>query len=305
MKTKGHIFILLAVIVLGVCLVSPVSAARYTLTDIPLYNRTSVAFEDVYSFEYNARDHNLAIALAQFSQPSNSKIDFTIYYGNYSSVAGSMENIETGLLDRWTNTTVTLGGESKSYTYGDVQTTHVTFSGYARDSEWWDVLNASAPGGFLLYDSGYGNFFGNDAAVFYEVADVGANTIYRITASSTEPFSCWITSGSPEDVSAGASVSPLGAAAQWVQFALSIAGALLGFVVAIFVWIKFLFIDNLLLVVALYLAVSMAYSAASSRNIFQFYKKFFRFQRSMFDFMVQMWNYLIQIVASFRGIFRI
>jgi hypothetical protein len=49
----------------------------------------------------------------------------------------------------------------------------------------------------------------------------------------------------------------------------------------------------------------MAYSAISTRNIFQFYQKFFRLQRALLDFIVQMWNYLVQIISSFRGIFRI
>lgn len=91
-----------------------------------------------------------------------------------------------------------------------------------------------------------------------------------------------------------------------IDFALEILPALLGFVISLLVWIKFLFVDNLLLVVALWIAVTMAYSAISSRgNIFVFYKKFFRYQRTLLDFIVQLWNYLIQIISSFRGIFRI
>ena len=67
---------------------------------------------------------------------------------------------------------------------------------------------------------------------------------------------------------------------EWINFAIAIAGLVFGFVLMIVGLIKFFFIDNLLLVVALWLGVTMAYSAISTRNIFQFYHKVLQISRN-------------------------
>lgn len=67
-------------------------------------------------------------------------------------------------------------------------------------------------------------------------------------------------------------------------------------------WLKFLFVDHILLTTSLYFAGSMAYAINTSRNIFTFYKTFFRQQRAMFEFIVNMSSGVISLVAQIGGL---
>jgi hypothetical protein len=67
-------------------------------------------------------------------------------------------------------------------------------------------------------------------------------------------------------------------------------------------WIKFLFVDHLILTVSLYFAGSMAYAINTSRNIFAFYKTFFRQQKAMFEFIVNIASLTVSLVAQIGGL---
>jgi hypothetical protein len=63
-------------------------------------------------------------------------------------------------------------------------------------------------------------------------------------------------------------------------------------------WLKFLFVDNLIMTVILYLTGTMAYAANTSRNIFAFYKTWFRQQIALFNFISNAFSTTISIVAQ-------
>ena len=67
-------------------------------------------------------------------------------------------------------------------------------------------------------------------------------------------------------------------------------------------WLKFLFVDNLMLTVSLYFSGTMAYAMLSTRNIFVFYKVWFRQQKAFFEFMVNMASGVVSIVAQIGGL---
>jgi hypothetical protein len=307
MKTKPHIIILLAVLLVAGMMISPVSAAKYTLTNMPLYAKTNVDYKGVYNMSHNAAKDGMKIALIQFTIPTESQVDFTIYYGNDSTVSGFSENHK--IIDAWlvsqTVSTVNLNGVSKEYTFIDTQPFYdFNFAGYAVNRDSLDFTNTTAPGGFLIYSLNYGAG-DNDLAVFYEVPNPALNTIYRVDASCSKPFDMFVTMGSPADVAGGVSKSPLDMAWEWINYAIGLGFFVFGFVTGLFTWLKFFFIDNLVMTVSLYLAITMAYSAATSKNIFRFFGKFFNDQRKLFEFIFGLWRVLIEIIASFRGIFRI
>lgn len=284
---------ILAIAVLGI----PVSAAEYTLTNMPLYEKVQTDFSAVRNLSYDASTDGKRIALIQFTIPAESQVDFTIYYGDGSTVAGSSENHHLDILR--TSSTVTLGGDSKTYSYIDTQPYYdFNLAGYAKDATDNNIT------GFLVYSLNYGAL-DNDLAAFYQVDNIGLNTIYRIDATGTKPFDMFITSAAPDVVAGGASKSILETAQEWINFAIGLASFALGFVMGLFSWIKFFFIDNLVMTISLYLAITMAYAAATSKNIFMFYRKFFNDQRKLFEFIFGLWRVLIEIISSFRGIFRI
>lgn len=301
MKTKATSLILLAVLLLAGMIVSPpVAAVEYHSTTFPSYNTTTIYGEYVTTFDHDAAAENMRIALIYFKTPQDGRIDFTLYYGNGSTVAGYIENHRLPWLEAWrTEVTVSLNGVTDSYTYGDLNQFYESeFSGYAKND------NETPASGFLLASTEYG-FLDNDLAVFFEVPQLQRNLITRVVVTGEEPFNIEVVDGSPADVAEGVKRSTFETIQDWLDFAFNLGGTLVGFLLGVLFFLKFLFVDNLLLIIALYISVSMAYAATTSKNIFQFYRNFFKMQRSLITFMIEIWNYLVQIISAFRGIFRI
>jgi len=295
--------ILLVFLVLLGMIVSPVCAAEYTLTGYQEYNVFDVKkdlFDNIYNLTFDKSNEDQAITLIHFKAPMDHTVDFTIWYGAGNSVSGSVSTAwNTSLLPLHTTTSsITFNGETKEYSYLDTNPEFDYYlSGYARSNE-------NNETGLIVYNAGYGGF-DNDLAVFMPVSNLPANLIYKVELFCDAPFDADVSYGTSSDVASSVSKDVFQVALEWVNLALALGGTLLGFVLMLIGLIKFFFVDNLLLVIALWLGVTMAYSAISTRNIFQFYTKFFRYQRTLLDFIVQLWNYLIQIISSFRGIFRI
>jgi hypothetical protein len=78
----------------------------------------------------------------------------------------------------------------------------------------------------------------------------------------------------------------------------------IGFVKELVFWLKFFFVDNLLLVIALYIGITGAVAFNKKKNIFGALKEFFGYQRKLLEFIVLLWNILIQIAANIRGLFK-
>jgi uncharacterized membrane protein len=49
----------------------------------------------------------------------------------------------------------------------------------------------------------------------------------------------------------------------------------------------------------------MAVSICTAKNFWSAFGKFFQYQRKLFDFIMGLWRFLVEIIATFRGIFRI
>jgi hypothetical protein len=302
-KTTNATILLLAVLVLAGMIISPVAAASYTLTGYQEFNVLDVQkdeYTNVQSVTFDKSEEDKAITLIHFKVPQDHQVDFTIYYGTGATVTGSASNVwDVSIFPATTTTSsITFDGVTKSYSYFDTNPSWDYYlSGYARNNE-------DNTTGLIVYSAGYGSF-DNDLAVFKAVPNLGTNLIYRVDLSSDTTFDVDISYGSKSQVAATVSKDIIGVAGDWISFALSIAGSVLALVLAVFGLIKFFFIDNILLVIALWIGVTMAYSATSSKDIFGFYKKFFKLQRTLLDFIVGLWNTLVQIIAAFRGIFRI
>jgi hypothetical protein len=291
------LFVLITTVAFLIITVPAVDAAQYSMTTFPSANTTTLRGEEVTTYTHDASTEGMKIAQVYFTVPTDSQVDFTLYYGTGSTVSGSMENHHLNPLQ--TSTTVTLGGNSSEYSYFDVNYFYdIDLAGYARE------VNNTENAGFIVSSDSYG-MMDNDLAAFYPVDNIQRNLIYKIVATGTKPFTLEIIDQEPADLQSGVSQTPLGQITAWVNFALGLGSMLIGIVSGLFAWLKFFFIDNLLMTVSLYLAITMAYAAATSKNIFRFFGKFFNDQRKLFEFILGLWRVLIEIISSFRGIFRI
>jgi hypothetical protein len=304
-KLTSTTAILLAV--LAGMIASPVSAGNYTVRgDLDFWKTTTMeSYTGSNNYSYNAAEVGDRISKIQFTVDTGQYVNFTLWYGVGSTVVGSAENHLTGvgLCSGWipcpvTESTIIFNGVSKSYSYGDVQPL------FDFDIAGYGVDNDNEATGFLVYDGGFGGY-DNDLAVFFPVSDIGTNLIYRVDASGPQTFSLYINHGLAEDVAGVVKTGIVETVNDWIQLAIGIAFLVKDLVWGLLEWVKFFFIDNLLMTVSLYLAISMAYSAGTSKNIFEFLGKFFNDQRKLFEFILGLWKTLIEIISSFRGIFRI
>ena len=295
----------MAILVLIALLPVPVSAADYTLTNnfFLFRNITTSDLYGVSSVDHDARLTDQRISLVEFHIQKNSRIDFTIYYGTDSTVSGYFEGypsedpLRPGFF--YTNETYSLGSDTKSYTFWDSEYEDIALSGYAKSNE------ETPQTGFIAYSREYGSL-DNDLAVFYPVSNISRNTIYRITATSSKPFDITITDGTPSEVAGNADKSILDIAWEWINFGIALSGQVFEAVKGILGFIKFFFIDNLVLIIALWIVVPMAYCAMKCRgDVFRFYKQFFGLQKKMVEFIIWIWNSLISIISQFRSIFRL
>lgn len=288
--------LLLALLILAGMIVSPVCAdPAYTLTGYQEFNVFDVQkdlFSNVYNLTFDKSQQDKAITLIHFKVPQEHTVSFTLYYGSGNTALGSASNVWNISIipPHSTTSTIIFNGETKQYSYVDTNPEYDYYlSGYARDN-----TNQT---GLIVYNVGYGGF-DNDLAIFKPVSNPAVNLIYRVELSSDAPFDVDISYGSKEDVAAAVSKDPFQVASDWLDFAILIGDSVMGFVAAVFAWIKFIYMGNLLLIIALWFSVSMAYSATTSKDIWGFYKKFFGLQRSFFDFMFLVWQTVVNIIAQ-------
>ena len=137
------------------------------------------------------------------------------------------------------------------------------------------------------------------------VDQITANLIYRIDISCDVPFTVDFYFGKAADVAGALNKSLIDLAWEWINLAISMMVFVKDTAIALFYWLKFFFWDNLGMSIALYISISMAYSANTSKDIFKFIGKFFNDQRKLFEFMLSLWTTLVNLIATFRGIFRL
>ena len=134
--------------------------------------------------------------------------------------------------------------------------------------------------------------------VWYQVVQTTINpaviTSYHIT--STKPISA-----SQDLMEIESAVKALAVTDQSDTGLVGLLKAAIPMVVTIFLslawWLKFLFIDNIILTVCLYVTGSMAYTILTSRSIFKFYERWFKQQKALFEFISNGFNTTLQIVT--------
>lgn len=78
------------------------------------------------------------------------------------------------------------------------------------------------------------------------------------------------------------------------------------FITNLIYWLKFFFVDNLGLIIVLYISVSMALAARAARgNIGRFYSRFITQQVKLIEFIFSVWRMLIESIGTIRAWFRV
>jgi len=306
MKTKGHIIVLLALLLVLGMIVSPVLALGYQITAEPLGGVLTLVPGKVSNLSIDVSQKGDAIQRLTIDIPTNTVLNFTLWYGNGTTVSGWMAYRNSTDCDDWYPYTnfcqysgVSIGGDDKGYSYrGYQEAGRVNIVGYARN---W-TSDTGYTTGFMVYDA---LRFSTKDMSYYPVSSISDNVIYKFNLTSTKPVAVAYYTNTRANVEKAARTTLLEVGSEWIALAQKYAGSTVAFIVGLFWILKFFFIDNLLLVIALWISVSMAYSAITSPNIWGFYKKFFKTQKALLDFILFLWttfwsilNYLVQIFVK-------
>jgi len=276
------LLLVLGMIVSPVCAVSPI---------FPNLGMDEQYFDNVGTLTYNTTP-GLAVAGIEIRVPYGTDLDFTINPGEASETTGTIDY--TGTTVSSTHN-ISIGGNSESFYFpGDVlHAAYLHRVGVAS--------NGTGDRGYYVSTEIMTSYFGQTA---YKTVS-GAAPITKFSISSNLPVNVRVVTESIEKAFTDLEPGGLGdlipadipkVLNYWLQLASQFSGSAIGFIWGVFWIIKFFFIDNLLLIIALWISVSMAYAAISSANIFVFYKKFFGLQRALVDFIISLWRILWEIV---------
>jgi hypothetical protein len=299
MKIHVHIFVLLALLLLAGMIVSPVCAIGYEITAEPLGGVLNPVAGKITNLTIDMSPTGDAVQRIAVDVGTGTTVNFTLWYGNGATVSGWMEYTNDGFFQQ--HSEVAIDSDISGYDYIGLQEIgRIDIVGYARN---W-TSDTQYTTGFIVYDSVFG-VSERRAMAYYPVAALGDNVIYKFQLISTKPVAVAYYTNTRENVGRASTLTPIEAGNEWITLALKYSASAIAFLAGLFWIIKFFFVDNLLLIIVLWIAVSMAYSAISSPNIFVFYKKFFKLQKALLDFVVALWmtlwsiiNYLVQIFVK-------
>jgi hypothetical protein len=289
--------ILLALLLVLGMIVSPVSALGYQITAEPLGGVMNLVPGRPTNLSIDVSAKGDAIQRITMDIPTGTVLNFTLFYGNASTVSGWMVYTNDGFFTQYSE--VAIGGDAQGYSYwGFEEAGRIDIIGYARNY----TTETEYTSGIMVYDA---LRVWTDHMAYYPVSGSSLIAIYKFEYTSTRPVVVNYYTNTRANVEKAARTTLLGAGSEWIALAQKYAGSTVAFIVGLFWILKFFFIDNLLLVIALWISVSMAYSAITSPNIWGFYKKFFKTQKALLDFILFLWttfwsilNYLVQIFVK-------
>jgi len=86
---------------------------------------------------------------------------------------------------------------------------------------------------------------------------------------------------------------------EWKDYIFGFLPSARAFIDELFYWLKFFFIDNLEMIVALFLAVPMAFAAKNSRgNPEKFLRQYFKTLKGFFEFTLHIWTILLSSINT-------
>jgi len=290
------IIVLLAFLLLGGMIIPPV-AARYQISPDPLSGDMISSPGKVSDFTVDVSQDGDAIRKISVDVGTGTTVNFTLTYGNGATVSGWMEYSNTGFYQQ--HSEVSIGGDTQGYDYVGLQEIgKIDVVGYARNY----TSDTEYTTGFIVYDTTFGITEGRTMA-YYSVSSLSDNVVYKFELTASNPVSITYYTDSRENVAKWATSSPIEVVSEWIAMAQSYAVSIKEFIESLFAWLYFFFVENLQMIIALYLAMTMAIAFAGSGNFFKRLSRFFTYQKKLFEFILSLWDILVKIIGTMVQIF--
>ena len=293
---------LLAVLLLCLLAVSPALAEIEYTAEISALSESFVV-DNVQTYSYDSTEEGKGIQRINIDLPTGSIVNFTLTYGDGSTVSGWAVYTNTGFYTQYTE--VALGGIVSGYTahVRPEEIGTVDIVGYAKNK----TSDTTYQRGFIIYDSLYGVKGTETVTAFYPISGGNDGVIYKFDMTSNKRInSVKIYTADRDALGETVSKSAVDTVADWIAAAVQMAGTILELGLSAFYWGKFFLWDNIGMTVALYIALTgfMAFQKARY-DILKGIQIFFGYQRSLFQFVLGIWESFVNILATFRGIFRV
>lgn len=274
-------------------LIVPVSA-DIKITAEPL-NAEEVNYDSTTSLTWDGTSGGLAIQRIGIDAPTGTTVNFTVYYGNGDIVSGWVKYTNNGFYQQASQ--IYLGGQVSNYHYVGLQEIGRFYvAGYA-------VQNNTIPG-LVVYGSTAGLSAIQNDYVFYQTSTSSDGVMYKIVLTSNKNIDVSILTNPRGEVASVKNKGLLEVLNDWVKLAIEFSQLILDFLWVFFTYLKFFFWDNLLMVIALYIALTGAVAVNQSRDIFAALRKFFGYQRTLYEFIIGLFNSLVDILNKMANTFK-
>ena len=294
-------------VLLIMVLIAPALAlGNYEITAEPLGGQ-SVFLGPSSDLTYDASAIGMAIQRFSADLPSGTTVNYTLTYGSGKTVDGWFQythedtyscNWLTGSVGcRYTD--VGIGSMSNGYFFVDDSMGlfgRLDIIGYAHNS-------TDKTPGIIVYDTVAG--LSQGAVAFFPTGS-GAQAIYKIHITSSQPIKYIAYINTRANVEAAASKSLVDIVSEWITFVEQFAGVAKDFIINFFYWLQFFFITGWKVVLVLILVVPMAFAAkGSGGNPDKFLTRYFKTMKGFFMFVLLVWAAFVGIIGTVRGWFRI
>jgi hypothetical protein len=285
MKSLSLFLAVLAVLLL----ISVPVSARYDITGTTINAAQIIQPGYITAFSYTC-DPDEKISIIGYDIPINTVVNFTLTYGTGATVDGWIIYRPYGIAGQ-AYSEVSIGGNTHSETFIDPQIAgysiikHVEFVSYARNK----TSDNTYETGFAVFQEGYPIYISNEIA-FYPVDNLAQNLIYGISVSATQGTRVIIRTNKADElaeyVSATIIESTLDTIAKKANEFIAFLSAVTGIILTILWWLKFIFIDNIVITFLFYFLGTMAWDVNTAKNEFSFFAKFFRHQKMFLEFLI-------------------
>ncbi|MFA5378981.1 MAG: hypothetical protein WC455_24720 [Dehalococcoidia bacterium] len=299
---------MLILIALIIC-IAPACASGIVVTGGNINISSTAASGWTQSYVYTSTDYE-RIAIMEWDIPLNSVTNFSLTYGNGQTVDGWIIYRPVDLLTSYSE--VSIGGVTYADTFLDTHVAvgcmaqgvclnaQIKFTSYAKNTSEDPVQT-----GFAIYAQGYGLY--TSQLAFYPVDNVATNLISEVRFTSDKDVYLYIQNDITNSMAKYVSLTVGEAVSQQANDIFSV---LLGYVSsflsaigAAFYWIKFFLVDNLVLVVILYIMGTLAAAVAtealkSHPNPLNIFTTFFKFQVEFIKGFLWLWGSLINMLTQ-------
>lgn len=290
---KYNIFF--ALVALLILIFPGAMAANITITAEPLGGTLNIAPSGMsdYTVDVSSLQRN-AVQRITVDVQTGSTIDYTLWYGNGTTISGQLIYQSAagmcGLSPLCQYSSVSIGGNMDDHYYvGLEEIGRIDIVGYGRNEDTSERV-------FIIYDSTMGLHIPGDAMAFYPVP---SGVIYKFSFSSTKPMtSLNYYTNTRENVDKASNTSLLDVFTDWWNIINQIKETLIRVFWFFYYGFQF-FWDNILLIMAMYLAITGAMAANGSKDIFTAIAKFFKYQQKLLEFLLNFIDRVISLISRF------